>query len=96
MTVQPVVVQFFQPSALAQNLGPVTHPGATVGPAETTALVANAVLFAVFQSPLFEIATVNVTLVPVEAGKGCTGIRKVSSPKDAIVVVLVQVTVVAT
>ena len=89
------MVQFFHPSALAQNLGPVTHPGATVGAAETTALVANAVLFAVFQSPLFETATLNVTLVPADAGKGLTGIRKVSSPKDTIVVVLVQVTVVA-
>lgn len=90
-----MVVQFFHPSAFDQNLGPATHPGAIVGAAETTALVANAVLLFVFPSPLLESATLNVTLEPAEAGKGLTGIRKVSSPKDAIVVVFVQVTVVA-
>lgn len=66
--VQPVVVQFFPPSALLQNLGPVTPPGATAGAAATTALVAKAVLFPVFESQGLDIERLNVTLVPPAAG----------------------------
>ena len=61
--------------------------------ADTTALVAKAVLFPLLESPGLEIDTLNVTLVPPAAGSGITGIRKVSDASDAIVVVLVQVTV---
>ena len=66
--VHPVVVQFFPPSALLQNHAPVTPPGAIVGAAATTALVAKAVLFPVFESPGLDIERLNVTLVPPAAG----------------------------
>lgn len=66
--VQPRVLQFFPPSAFTQNHAPVTHPGAIVGAPVTTALVAKAVLFVVFESPGLEIERLNVTLVPPAAG----------------------------
>lgn len=66
--VHPVVVQFFPPSALLQNLGPVTQPGAIVGAPETTALVAKAVLFPVLLSLGLEIERLKVTLVHAAAG----------------------------
>ncbi len=94
--VHPVVVQFFPPSPLLQNLGPVTPPGAITGAEVTTAFVANAVLFVVFESPGFEIERLNVTFVHHAAGSGITGIRKISSVSGRMVVVLVQVTVVPT
>ena len=93
--VQPVALQFFPPSALLQNRGPVTPPGAIVGAGATTELVAKAVLFAVLESPGLEIARVKVTDAGAP-GSGITGIRKVSSASGAIVVVFVQVTVVPT
>jgi hypothetical protein len=94
--VHPLVLQFLLPSALSQRLDPVTHPGEYAMVADTTEFVANAVLFVVLESPGLEIDTLKVTLVPPAAGSGITGIRKVSHTRDAIVVVLVQVTVVPT
>ena len=94
--VHPVALQFFPPSALLQNLGPVTPPGAIVGAAATTALVAKAVLFPVLESLGLDIERLNVTLVPPAPVPGITGMRNVSSPSGTILVVLVQVTVVPT
>lgn len=66
--VHPVVVQFFQPSAFVQNQAQVTHPGAIIGAPPTTALVAKAVLFPVFQSLAFVSDTLKVTELPLAAG----------------------------
>ena len=92
--VHPAVAQFFGPFAFAQNVIPVTQPGAKESVDATTALVANAVLLVVLESPGFDIETLNVTLVPQAAGRGITGIRTVSDPSDTMLVVFVQVTVV--
>jgi hypothetical protein len=94
--VQPAVLQFLFPFHLSQSVIPVTQPGAWVMLDVTTALVANAVLFPLFESLGFDIDTLNVTLVPHAAGRGITGILTVSVASDAILVVFVQVTVVPT
>ena len=94
--VHPLVLQFLLPSALSQRLAPVTHPGEYAIVADTTALVAKAVLLVVLESPGLEIDTLNVTFVPPAAGRGITGIRSVSVASDAMVVVLVHVTVTPT
>ena len=92
---QPVTLQFFPPSALTQNVIPVTPPGALTRVAVPTELVDVAVLLAVLESPGLDIATLNVTVAGA-AGSGTTGIRKVSLARDARVIVLVQVTVTPT
>ena len=94
--IHPAVLQFLLPFHLSQRVIPVTHPGAYDSVHVTTALVANAVLLAVFESLGFDIDTLNVTLVPHAAGSGITGILTVSVPSDAIFVVFVQVTVAPT
>lgn len=95
--VHPVVVQFVPPSALSQRFSPVTHPGSFGAGHPTTAFIANAVLFVVLESHGFVIRTLNVTLVPLAASVGVTGIRTVSTPSGVdIVVVLVHVTPVPT
>lgn len=94
--VQPLVVQFVPLFALSQSPGLATHPGFAVTPDETTALEAKAELFVVTVSPELAMIPVNVTVVPLAASVGVTGIRKVSLPRLAIVVVLVQVTPVPT
>lgn len=96
VTVHPLVLQFLLPSALTQNVIPVTHPGAYVRVLATTALLAFAELLPVLESPGLEIFTVKVTFVPPAAGSGITGIRNVSDASGSMAVVLVQVTVVHT
>lgn len=67
-------------------------PGSLVA-APATGLVEKAVLLVIFESPGLEIATLNVTLLPLAASVGVTGIRTVSFPVGAeIAVVLVHVT----
>lgn len=58
--------------------------------------MAKAVLFAVLESLGLDIERLNVTLVPPAPAPGITGMRNVSSPSGAMLVVLVQVTVVPT
>ena len=94
--VQPVVVQFVPFPARSQRLAPDIHPGLAAGAPPTTALVANAVLFVIFESPGLDMVTLNVTLLPLAASAGITGILTVSFPSGAMVVVLVQVTHVPT
>lgn len=92
--VQPDVVQLVPLSARSQRPGLATHPGFAVTVADTTALDANAELFVSTESSAFDIEPLNVTVVQLAASVGTTGIRRVSVPSDAIVVVFVQVTVV--
>ncbi len=67
-------------------------PGSLVA-APATGFVENAVLLVILESPGLEIATLKVTLVPLAASVGVTGIRTVSFPDGAaIAVVLVHVT----
>ena len=94
--VQPEVEQFVPLSALSQRPAPATHPGFEVTVADTTALVAKAELFAGTLSHELLIVHVNVTVVPLAASEGTTGIRRVSVARDVITVVLVQVTVTQT
>lgn len=94
--VHPVVVQFVPFPARSQSVAPATHPGLIANP-QATELTANAELLVIFESPGFEIVTLNVTLDPLAAVFGVTGIRTVSLPViGAIVVVLVHVTHVPT
>lgn len=91
--VQPVTVQLVPIFDLSQRFSPVTHPGSLAGAHPTTAFVANAVLFVVLESDRLEKATLNVTLVPLAASVGVTGIRTVSSPRGVLMlVVFVHVT----
>ncbi len=95
--VHPVVVQFVPVFHLSQSVFPVIHPGAAALAPPTTALMANAVLLVRFESHGFEIATSNLTLVPLAASVGVMGILTVSVPRDgAMAVVFVQVTPVPT
>lgn len=95
--VHPVVVQFVPAFHLSQRVLPVIHPGAAALAPPTTALMANAVLLVILESHGFEIATSNLTLVPLAASVGVTGILTVSVPSDgAMTVVFVQVTPVPT
>lgn len=92
-----MTVQFVPVFARSQSLSPVTHPGSLAGIPPTTAFMANAVLFVIFESQGFEILTKNVTLDPLAAVIGITGILTVSSPIGAeILVVFVHVTPVPT
>ena len=94
--VQPVMVQFVPFPALSQSVAPATHPGLKLTP-HTTEPVANAVLFAVLESQGLVISTLKVTLVPLAARVGVTGIRRVSVPVGAVIaVVFVHVTPVPT
>lgn len=72
--VQPLVLQFLFPFALSQSVAPVIPPGANVRVAATTALDAKAVLLVVLESPGFESARLNVTVVPPARGEGTTEI----------------------
>lgn len=90
--VQPVAVQLVPFPARSQRVAPGTHPGLIEIP-QTTGLVENAVLLVRLESQGFDMATLNVTLVPLAASVGVTGIRTVSVPSGVdIVVVFVQVT----
>lgn len=91
--VHHAVLQFLVPLAFTQNVIPETPPGAYKSVADTTELVATAVLLVVLESLGFEIVPVKLTVEPDAAGCGVTGILKVSVASDAILVVLVQVTV---
>ena len=72
-------------------------PGSIFGAPHTTEFVANAVLFAVLESQGLLIPTLKVTLVPLAASVGVTGIRRVSVPVGAVIaVVFVHVTPVPT
>jgi hypothetical protein len=69
--------------------------GAVVSAAVTTAMVVILPeLFVVTLSEGFAIVAENVSVVPEVAARGVIGICSVSVPRDAIVVVFVQVTVV--
>ncbi len=92
--VHPEVEQLVPLSALSQRPAPVTHPGFDVTVADTTALVAKAELFAGTVSHELLIVPVKVTIDQLAARSGTTGIRSVSVAREAIVVVLLQVTVV--
>ncbi len=94
--VHPDVVQFVPLSALSQRIGLATQPGLIVRLADTTALSANAELLVRTRSPELLIVHVKVTVVPLAASVGTTGIRSVSVPNEARAVVLVQVTPVPT
>ncbi len=90
-------MQFVPVFARSQRFSPVIPPGSLAGAHPTTALVAKAVLLVILESPGFEIATLNVTFVPLAARVGITGIRTVSVPIGTeIAVVFVQVTHVPT
>ena len=94
--VQPVSVQFVPFPALSQSVAPATHHGLKLTP-HTTALVAKAVLFVVLESPALLITPVKVTLVPLAASVGVTGILTVSEPRGVpMLVVFVHVTPVPT
>lgn len=90
------VVQLVPLLALSQRIGLATHPGLIVGFADTTALLAKAELFEMTRSPELLMIPVNVTVVPLAASVGTTGMRSVSLPSEAIAVVFVQVTPVPT
>lgn len=92
--VHPLVLQLVRLLfAWSQKLSPAIPPASTFGAPHTTEFVANAVLFVTFESQGFVIRTLKVTLVPLAARVGVTGIRRVSVPVGAdMVVVLVQVT----
>ncbi len=95
--VQPVVVQLVPFPARSQRVMPATHPGLYAGAPPTTALIAKALLFVRLESPGFDIFTLNVTLLPLAAVAGMTGILTVSLPmRAATLVVFVQVTHVPT
>ena len=90
--VQPVIVQFVPFPARSQSVAPTTHPGLILNP-HTTGLVEKAVLFVIFESHGFVIATLKVTFVPLAASVGVTGIRTVSVQRGVdIAVVFVHVT----
>jgi hypothetical protein len=91
--VHPAMLQFFVPFAFTQNAIPVTPPGAYRRVADTTELVATAVLFVVLESLGLVMVQVKLTVDPDAAGCGITGILKVSVASDAILVVFVHVTV---
>ena len=94
--VHQVVEQLVPLFALSQRVAHGTHPG-LVATHQTTGCVENAVLFELFESLPFTIATVNVTFVPLAAVVGVTGIRRVSFPIGVeIFVVFVHVTPVPT
>lgn len=94
--VHPEVEQLVPLSALSQRPAPVTHPGFDVTVADTTALVAKAELFVGTVSHELLIVPVKVTIDQLAARSGTTGIRRVSVAREAMVVVLLQVTVVHT
>lgn len=86
-------MQFVPVFARSQSVPPATHPGVAVAAPPTTLFMANAVLLVTLESHGLDIATSNLTLVPLAARVGVTGILTVSVPRDAaIAVVLVQVT----
>ena len=87
------IIQFFGPLAFVQKVIPVTPPGANARVAVTTEFETFALLLVVLESPGFDIATLKFAVVPLD---GITGMRNVSEASDAIVVVLVQVTVLPT
>lgn len=91
--VQPDVVQFVQLSDLSQRSGLATHPGLMTRFADTTEFEAKAELLAGTLSPELLIVPVNVTVDPLAARVGVTGTLRVSLARDAMVVVLVHVTV---
>ena len=94
--VQPVVVQFVPFPARSQSVAPATHPGLILNP-HTTGLIEKAVLFVVLESPALLITPVKVTLVPLAASVGVTGILTVSEPRGVpMLVVFVHVTPVPT
>jgi hypothetical protein len=80
--------------AWSQRLSQAIPQASTFGAHPTTEFVANAVLFVTLESPGFVRVTLKVTLVPLAAAAGRTGIRNVSVPVGAVItVVFVQVTV---
>lgn len=93
--VHPEVVQFVPLSALSQSVGLPTPPGLVASPAATE-FDANAELLETTRSPELVMVPVKVTVVPLAASVGVTGIRSVSVPNEASVVVFVQVTHVPT
>ena len=83
--------------AWSQRLSPAIPQASTFGAPHTTEFVANAVLLAVLESQGLVIRTLKVTLVPLEARVGVTGIRSISIPVGAVIpVVFVHVTPVPT
>ncbi len=95
--VHPVAIQFVPVFARSQRFSHVIPPGSLAGAHPTTALIANAVLLPILESHGLEIETLNVTLVPLAASVGVTGIRKVSVPDGTVIaVVFVHVTPVPT
>lgn len=83
--------------AWSQKLSPAIPQASTTGAHHTTELVAKAVLLLTFPSHGLDTRTVNVTLVPLAARVGVTGIRRLSVPLGAeMLVVLVHVTPVPT
>ena len=95
---QPFIVQLVRLLfAWSQRVSPAMPPGSILGAPHMTEPVANAVLFAVLESQGLVIPTLKVTLVPLAASVGVTGIRRVSVPVGAVIaVVFVHVTPVPT
>jgi hypothetical protein len=94
--VHPEVVQLVPFHARSQSPGLATQPGFALMLPPTTAFVAKAELLEVMRSPEFEMVPVKVTLLPLAASVGVTGMRNISFPRGEIFVVLVQVTPVPT
>lgn len=87
------MVQLVPLFAISQRFSPVIPPGSFAGDHPTTAFVAKAVLFALLESVAFTIFPENVSDCPLAASVGVTGIRTVSEPIGAdILVVFVHVT----